>query len=104
MPIGALVSAGMNAKAASMSYDRQKKWAQRHWNYDLIGLENAGINPGYIFADGAGGQSGSMKMPMSSGSGGSGGMASLAGMALLPAQAKLLNSVRSRVALPSGDL
>lgn len=58
------ISAGINAITASKAHDRTKNFATRHWLYEQIALKEAGINPGYIFAGGAGGQSGSARSAM----------------------------------------
>jgi len=52
IPIGTLVSHGMNAMAASISWDRQKNLMTRGPTYVMEGLRKAGINP--ILAAGAG--------------------------------------------------
>ena len=42
---GQFVSYGLNARAASKAWDRQKDWATRGPGYMMTGLRNAGLNP-----------------------------------------------------------
>lgn len=49
-PIGSLIDYGLNAAAASKQHDRNKNWATRKYQYELIALEQAGIQPAYMFA------------------------------------------------------
>ena len=46
------ISYGLNAKAASTAWDRQKNWATRSATYQRINLENAGYNPIMAIAGG----------------------------------------------------
>lgn len=45
------LSYGLNAKAASKAHDRSKNWATRKYQYELIALQQAGINPAYMFSN-----------------------------------------------------
>lgn len=45
------LSAGINSANTSKAHDRSKNWATRKYLYELIALDQAGINPAYMFAD-----------------------------------------------------
>lgn len=49
--VGSAIDYGLNAAAASKANDRSKNWATRKYQYELIALEKAGINPAYMFSD-----------------------------------------------------
>jgi len=58
------LSFGMNARAASKSWDRQKNWATRGPGYMMTGLRDAGLNP--ILAATGGFSPGSSRAPQAS--------------------------------------
>ena len=50
--IGTGIQAGVNARAASVAWDRQKNWATRSATYSRINLEAAKFNPIYAMTGG----------------------------------------------------
>lgn len=48
------INYGLNAASASKAHDRSKNMITRRWQYELIALREAGINPAYLFAKGGG--------------------------------------------------
>lgn len=65
--LSGLISHGLNAQAASKAHDRSKNMITRKWLYEQIALKEAGINPGYIFANAKGAaQGGSQRAQMAS--------------------------------------
>lgn len=52
--LGGLTDYGLNKASTSKAHDRSKNWATRKYQYELIALQQAGINPAYMFSkDGA---------------------------------------------------
>ena len=48
---GSLLSYGLNRAEASRQHDRNKNYLTRKYQYELIALNEAGINPAYMFSD-----------------------------------------------------